>query len=164
MTGSIYQISVSRGGIPKLPIPHGFLGPLGIEGDAHARPQIHGGPRQAVLLIASEAIADLVDRGYPLFPGALGENLTTRGIDRRQMRVGQRYRIGEAVVELTKVRPPCNTLDVYGPSLKKEIYDPQVKAGDPSSPRWALSGFFASIVRSGNIRQNDIIALVDQVV
>jgi MOSC domain-containing protein YiiM len=164
MTGSIQQISISRGGVPKLPIPEGFLGPLGVEGDLHARPQVHGGPRQAVLLVASEAIDELIARGYLLFPGALGENITTRGIDRRQMRVGQRYRVGEAVVELTKVRAPCATLDVYGPAIKKEVYDPQVKAGDPSSPRWAMSGFYASIVRSGNIRQNDIIALVDQVV
>jgi MOSC domain-containing protein YiiM len=164
MTGSILQISISHGGIPKRSIPEGFLGPLGIEGDAHARPQFHGGPRQAVLLISSEAIADLTARGYPVFPGALGENLTTRGIDRRQMRAGQRYRVGEAVVELTKVRSPCSTLDIYGPAIKKEIYDSQVKAGDPASPRWAMSGFYASIVRSGNIRQNDIIVLVDQVV
>ena len=131
---------------------------------AHAHPQFHGGPRQAVLLICSEVIADLTARGYPLFPGALGENLTVSGFDHRQMRIGQRYRVGEAVVELTKVRAPCATLDVYGPSIKQEIYDSRVKAGDPTSPRWAMSGFYASIARSGNIRQNDIIVLVDQVV
>jgi MOSC domain-containing protein YiiM len=86
------------------------------------------------------------------------------GIDHRQLRPGQRYRVGEAVVELTKMRAPCSTLDVYGPAIKKEIYDPQVKAGDPSSPRWGMSGVYASTVRSGIIRQNDIITLVDQVV
>lgn len=164
MTGSIVQINVSRGGLPKYSISECFIGPLGLEGDAHANPQVHGGPRQAILLICSEAIADLTARGYLVFAGALGENLTTRGIDRRQMRVGQRYRIGEAVVELTKVRAPCANLDVYGPAIKQEIYDAQVKAGDPSSPRWAMSGFYASTVRSGNVRQNDIITLVDQVV
>jgi MOSC domain-containing protein YiiM len=164
MNGSILQISISRGGVPKRSIPQGFLGSLGIEGDLHARPQFHGGPRQAVLLIASEALEELTARGYLLYPGALGENLTTVRLDRRQWRAGQRYRVGEAVIELTKVRAPCATLDVYGPSIKKEVYDAKVKAGDPSSPRWALSGFYASIVRSGNIRQNDIIALVDQVV
>lgn len=164
MTGSVVQINVSRGGVPKYPIPRCFIGPLGVEGDSHAHPEYHGGPRQAILLLCSEAIEELKGCGYPLFPGALGENFTLRGIDRRQMRAGQRYRIGEAFVELTKVRAPCKTLDVYGPSIKSEIYDPQVKAGDVSSPRWALSGFYASIVLSGNVRQNDIISLVDQVV
>jgi MOSC domain-containing protein YiiM len=164
VNGRIVQISVSRGGVPKYAIAHSFIGPLGLQGDTHARPQIHGGPRQAILLICSEVIADLTARGYPLFPGALGENLTVSGLDHRQLRPGQRYRVGEAVVELTKMRAPCSTLDVYGPALKKEIYDPQVKAADPSSPRWGMSGVYASTVRSGIIRQNDIIALVDQVV
>ena len=83
MTGSIVQINISRGGMPKLPIPEGYVTPLGIEGDLHARPHIHGGPRQALLLICSEVIDQLIAEGYPLYYGALGENLTTRGIDRR---------------------------------------------------------------------------------
>lgn len=135
-----------------------------IRGDAWAHPQFHGGPNQALLLITSEGIAELVAQGFPLYYGALGENLTTAGLDRRQMRVGQRYRAGEVMLELTKVRSPCSTLDVYGPGIKQAIYDEQVKAGDPASPRWGLSGFYAKVVRPGVIRPHDIITLVDQVV
>jgi MOSC domain-containing protein YiiM len=164
VTGSIVQINISRGGVPKLPIPEGRVTALGIEGDLCAHPRIHGGPMQALLLICSEVIEQLIAKGYPLYYGALGENLTTRGIDHRQVRIGQRYRIGEVFVELTKIRAPCLTLDIYGPSIKEEIYDKQVKAGDPESPRWAMSGFYASILRTGTVRQNDIITLVDQVV
>jgi MOSC domain-containing protein YiiM len=164
VTGSIVQVSISRGGIPKLPIPEGFVTPHGIEGDRWAHPQIHGGPRQAVLLICSEVVDELAAKGYRVFYGALGENLTTRGLDRREMRAGQRYRVGEAFIELTKVRAPCSTLDVYGESIKAEIYDKQVKAGDPGSPRWAMSGFYAAILRAGMVRRDDIITLVDQVV
>ena len=60
---------------------------------------------------------------------------------------------------MTKVRGPCLTLDVYGPEIKGEIYDTQVKAGDFSSPRWGMSGFYAAVVQPGVIRANDIITL-----
>ena len=164
MTGTIVQINVSRGGIPKLPIVEAVITPDGIQGDSWAHPQFHGGPKQALLLIGAESIQELVGKGYPLYPGALGENLTTSGLDRRQIRVGQRYRIGEVLIELTKLRVPCNTLDVYGPGIKADVYDAQVKAGDPSSPRWGLGGFYAAVRKPGIIRQHDIITLVDQVV
>jgi len=110
--GRIIQISVSRGGLPKRSVPAGFITPLGIEGDLCAHPEIHGGPRQSVLLIAAEAVDELVERGYPVGYGALGENLTTRGLDRRQLRLGQRLRAGGAPLELTKVRAPRATPDV----------------------------------------------------
>jgi MOSC domain-containing protein YiiM len=164
MTGSIIQINVSPGGVPKRPIAEAELTPEGIRGDAWAHPQIHGGPNQAVLLITSEGIGQLIAQGYPVFPGALRENLTTAGLDRRQMRLGQRYRIGQVLLEITKMRAPCGTLDVYGPSIKQAVYDAQVKAGDASSPRWGLGGFYARVTHGGMVRPKDIIELVDQVV
>jgi MOSC domain-containing protein YiiM len=159
LTGTILQIGISRGGIPKRPVAEAVLTPLGIEGDAHAHPEIHGGPRQAVLVITAEGIAELAARGFAVYYGALGENLTTQGLDRRLLRAGQRFRAGSAVIELTEVRGPCATLDIYGPEIKGEIYDAQVRAGDFASPRWALSGFFAAVVQPGVIRANDIITL-----
>ncbi len=164
MTGSIIQINVSPGGIPKRPVAEAVVTPEGIAGDSWAHPQIHGGPNKAVLIITAEGIEELIAQGYPLFPGALGENLTTRGLDRRQMRVAQRYRAGEALLEISKLRSPCLTLDVYGPSIKDAVYDAQVKTGDPLSPRWGLGGFYARVLKSGVLRPRDIIVLVDQVV
>jgi MOSC domain-containing protein YiiM len=164
MTGTIVQISVSPGGVPKRAIAEGMVTPLGLEGDAHAHPQFHGGPRQALLLICAETVDELIERGYPLFYGALGENFTTRGLDRRQMRVGQRYRAGQSLIEITKVRVPCDTIEVYGSGLGKEIYDANVKAGNPDSPLWGMSGFYASVLRPGEVRQNDIISLIDEAV
>jgi MOSC domain-containing protein YiiM len=164
VTGSIVQVNISPGGIPKRAIVEGEVTPLGIRGDRWAHPEIHGGPNQALLLITSEGIEELVALGYRLFAGALGENLTIRGLDRREMRLGQRYRVGDVVLELTKMRAPCATLDVYGPSIKQAIYDAQIKSGDPSSPRWGLAGFYARVLQSGFIRPGDIIGLVDQVV
>jgi MOSC domain-containing protein YiiM len=161
MTGSILQISVSPGGVPKHAIPVGVLTPAGFEGDHHAHPDIHGGPRQAVLLITSEGIAELAAQGFPLIHGSLGENLTTTGIARQEWRTGQHWHIGpEAVIEITKRRAPCQTLNVYGPGIQAAIYDSLAAAGDPSSPKWGLSGFYASVVRPGIIQPGDEIVLV----
>jgi MOSC domain-containing protein YiiM len=162
LSGTVLQVSISRGGVPKRAIPEGDIGPRGIAGDGHDHPEIHGGPRQAVLLISSEAIAEITALGYPLYPGALGENITTVGIDRKQWRTGQRWRVGQAIVELTRPRAPCETLSVYGPGIQKAVYDAQVKAGDPSSPRWALAGFYASVVQAGVVRPGDPVSLLDQ--
>jgi len=159
MTGTIVQINVSLGGIPKRPIASGMITARGLAGDACAHPQIHGGPAQAVLLLASETIEELIGRGYPLFYGALGENLTTRGLDRRQLRIGQQLRAGAALLELTKVRGPCGQLDIYGPAIQREIYDQKVRAGDPSSPRWGMSGFYARVLQPGAVRPDDIISI-----
>src|ERR1700686_4473969 len=125
MTGSILQINSSPGGIPKRPVPEAIVTAEGLRGDSWSHPNIHGGPNQALLLITSEGIGQLIAQGYPLYPGALGENLTTLGLDRRQMRIGQRYRGGEVMFEITKMRAPCATLCVYGPTIAKAIYDAQ---------------------------------------
>src|ERR1700686_813465 len=164
MTGSILQINSSPGRTPKRPIPEAIVTAEGLRGDSWSHPNIHGGPNQALLLITSEGIDELIAQGYALYPGALGENLTTQGLDRRQLRAGQRYRTGEVLLELTKIRTPCTTLDVYDPSLKLAVFDAQVHGGDPSSPRWALSGFYARVLKAGVIRPHDIITLVGQIV
>jgi MOSC domain-containing protein YiiM len=160
--GSIQQINISKGGVPKLPVHEAVVTPLGIQGDFHAHPQIHGGPRQALLLISSEGIDELVEAGFPLYAGALGENITSKGLDRRSLRLGQRYRMGQVVIELTKMRAPCNTLTPYGPGIQQAVYDAQVKAKDYSSPRWGLAGVYARVVNPGTIYVGDPIALLDE--
>lgn len=153
----ILQISISKGGVPKTAIPSATVGRLGIEGDIHARPEFHGGPRQALLLIASEVIETLKEEGWPMFYGALGENLTTVGLDHKSWRPGTRYRIREVELELTVPRQPCATLNPYGRGIQKRIYDQLVKAGDPRSPRWGEAGFYASVLKGGRIEVNDTI-------
>jgi MOSC domain-containing protein YiiM len=160
VVGVIVQINVSAGGIPKWPIAAGTITPLCLAGDVWAHPAIHGGPRQAVLLIAAETIDELRARGYPVFYGALGENLTTRGLDRRELRIGHQLRAGGAVLEITKVRGPCAALDVYGPEIKQEIYDERVNAGDATSPRWGMSGFYACVVHPGFVHPDDEVAIL----
>jgi MOSC domain-containing protein YiiM len=138
----------------------GLITPLGIEGDLHAHPSIHGGPRKAILIIAAEIVDELISRGYPLFYGALGENLTTRGIPIRDLRIGDQLRAGGALLEITQPRGPCTALHVYGESLKDEIYDARVKALDSESPHWGMSGFYSRVLTPGPVRTNDIIEVV----
>ena len=160
MTATIVQVSMSAGGVPKRATPSAELTEFGIAGDSWRYPY-HGGRRKALLLITIEGIDELGAQGFPLFPGALGENLTTRGLDRRQLRLKQRFRVGECEIELTQIRTPCSTLEVYGAGIEAALYDAEVQAGNAGSPRWGLSGFYASIVRSGTIRAGDAIALVE---
>jgi MOSC domain-containing protein YiiM len=126
-----------------------MITPVGLQGDSWAHPQFHSGPDQRVLIIAAEAIDELAAQGFPVFYGALGENLTVRGVPPANLRAGQTWRAGDAILELTKVRVPCATLHVYGPAIRDRIYDARVKSGDFTSPLWARSGFYASVRRAG---------------
>jgi MOSC domain-containing protein YiiM len=159
--GIIEQVSTSNGGVPKFPVLHANITSEGIEGDKHKHPQYHGGPDKALLVITAEGLAELKTAGFPVYPGALGENLTTRGLDRRFMRPGQRYRAGSALLLFTRMRRPCEQLNPYGGNIQNAIFDASVKAGDPSSPRWGLGGFYAAVIEPGEIWPGDIIALVD---
>jgi MOSC domain-containing protein YiiM len=163
VSGKIQQISISRGGIPKRAIDQGNLTIAGFQGDSWDHPQIHGGPEQAVLLIASESLESLRTEGFMVHPGDLGENLTTEGLTPANWRSGQQYQVGQAVIELTKVRAPCNTLNIYGVPIKSAIYDARVEAGDFTSPRWALSGFYARVIRPGLIFPGNPINLLSDV-
>ncbi|HYZ84408.1 MAG TPA: MOSC domain-containing protein [Bryobacteraceae bacterium] len=165
MNGRVLQINVSpRGGIPKRRIEHGYVTRLGLEGDAVAHPNFHGAPNQAVLMITQGAIDELNAMGYEIFSGALGENFTVAGLDRRAVRLGERYRIGECTAEISKLRQPCDQLNVYNredlPRIQKQVFDAKVKAGDFSSPRWGLAGFYARIVEEGIVREGDEVELL----
>ena len=153
--GQVIQVSVSRGGIPKRAVTQARLTAQGVESDSHLNLQYHGGPRQAVLWITSEGNAELAARGFPIESGTLGENITIVGVDRRDWRAGQRWRIGEALIELTKMRSPCKTLLPLGSGIHAALYDAAVKAGDPSSPVWGLGGFYAAVVEPGLVRTRD---------
>jgi MOSC domain-containing protein YiiM len=158
--GAIVQVNISPGGLPKHPVPEGLITPLGVEGDRHAHPAIHGGPSKAILLIAAETVDDLIARGYPVFYGAMGENLTTRGVDFRALRIGDQLRAGAALLQVTQPRGPCSALDVYGPPIKNEIYDKRVKQLDYGSPHWGMSGLYATVLSPGAVKPGDIIELL----
>jgi MOSC domain-containing protein YiiM len=83
---------------------------LGITGDQVADVKDHGGPDMAVYAYAREDLdrwASELGREIP--DGHFGENLTTYGIDVNEALVGERWRVGEALMEISKVRIPCQT-------------------------------------------------------
>ena len=121
MQGIIHQINISQGGIPKLPIEEAKVRSGGIDGDSWAHPRIHGGPNQALLLISLEDLGALERQGFRTPPGALGENLTIIGINMREVRLGDRFRAGEVLLEITKLRKPCQTLDPIGRGITKRV-------------------------------------------
>lgn len=165
MIGTILHVNVSAGGIPKRDVGQAYLAPTGLEGDSWAHPRFHGGPKKAILLITSEALAELAAQGFELYPGALGENFTTEGLDRHQIRSGDRFQAGAATIEITTLRVPCATLNVFNSDsnrpIQSALYDEQVKAGDASSPRWGLGGFYARVLRDGLVRSGDRISYID---
>lgn len=154
------QVSISPGGVPNRAIEAGQVTSKGIAGDGWRHLAFHGTSKRAILLMTSEGIDELVARGFPVFYGALGENITTQRLDRRSLRIGQRFQAGEAVIELTEVRVPCDTLRVYGAGLRAVIFDARAQAWDPTSERWGMSGFYASVTQPGIVRPGDPIALV----
>jgi MOSC domain-containing protein YiiM len=159
--GILEQISRSNGGVPKLAIPGPvMLTESGVDGDRQRDLRYHGGPDKAVLMISAEVPDDLISRGFPVFPGALGENLTVRGLDIQLWRSGQQYRVGDAVIQLTTLRVPCSNLYRYGRHIGEELYDASCKAGDVTSSRWARGGFYARVLRGGLLTVGAEVALI----
>jgi MOSC domain-containing protein YiiM len=82
---------------------------LGLDGDQVSDTEHHGGVDQAVYAFAREDLDRWVEYlGQPIRDGQFGENLTTSGIDVNEAELGERWRIGSAVLEVASVRIPCN--------------------------------------------------------
>lgn len=103
-----------RTAIRKRPV----LGPvtatrLGLAGDGVGSPDVHGGADMAVYAFAREDLDRWgAELGLDLPDGWFGENLTTSGIDVNAALVGERWQVGGALLEISKVRIPCHTFQV----------------------------------------------------
>jgi len=69
VSGTVHQISISQGGVPKRPVPSATVTETGVEGDRHRNPRLHGGPQRAVCLFSLEVIERLRAEGHPIAPG-----------------------------------------------------------------------------------------------
>lgn len=107
MNARVVQVSVSQGGVPKLPVAEAEVTENGVAGDAQDDTKNHGGPEQAVCLFAVECIEAINADGHALFPGAAGENLTFEGLDWGLVVPGARLRAGEVELEVTRYTTPC---------------------------------------------------------
>ena len=106
--GRVVQLSVSKGGVPKLPVPTARITEDGLEGDGHRNLEVHGGPERAVCLFSMERIRALQAEGHAVTPGTLGENVTIEGIDWDVVLPNSRVLLGDEVaLEVTRYTSPC---------------------------------------------------------
>jgi MOSC domain-containing protein YiiM len=109
--GRVVQVNISPGGVPKAAVAEARVGRLGLDGDAHHHDHVHGGPHRAVALLGLEAIERVRADGHAIAPGAVGENLTTAGIELSLLPVGTRLAIGDRVLlELSSPAGPCDVI------------------------------------------------------
>lgn len=98
--------------ICKKPVQNAFLSKDGFHGDGVANTTHHGGMDRAVCIYPYEHYAHWEKEfGIQLPPAAFGENLTMTNMLEENIHIGDIIRIGEAVVQVTQGRVPCNTID-----------------------------------------------------
>jgi MOSC domain-containing protein YiiM len=83
----------------------------GIVGDEQADRRVHGGPEKAVHHYAAENYAIIAQAfaqcSEALVPGSLGENISAHGLTESSVHIGDVYRIGSAVLQVSQPRNPC---------------------------------------------------------
>lgn len=106
---------IGRTSIDKHPVTGAVLARrLGLLGDRVSDTKHHGGVDQAVYAFAREDLdAWAAELGHEIRDGQFGENLTTSGIDVNEAEVGERWLVGDAVLEVASVRIPCNDFKAW---------------------------------------------------
>ncbi|MBP8683814.1 MAG: MOSC domain-containing protein [Synergistaceae bacterium] len=115
-----------------------LLEELGIEGDAHA-----GFMHRQVSLIAVEDIRTMMEKLPDLVPGSFAENLTTEGFDLSALKIGDRLKVGETILEVSQIGKECHT--------KCEVFR---KTGDCIMPK---KGIFTRVIKGGKVKTGDTV-------
>lgn len=137
-----------RTGIFKEPIPGRVrLGRLNLEGDAQADLRVHGGPDKAVYAYPVEHYEywkQVLEMSALPF-GQFGENLTVEGLREDRVRLGDVFRVGTAVVQVTQPRSPCYKLGI--------------RMGSKDFPRLFQAsgrpGFYLRVLEEGEVGAGD---------
>ena len=143
-----------------------LLAALGVAGDAHSGATVKhrsrvrrdpGAPNlRQVHLMQSELFAELMARGFAVWPGDLGENITTEGIDLLALPQGTRLRLGaHALVQVTGLRNPCVQLDRFQPGLMHAVLDQ-----DAAASLVRKAGVMGIVLEGGEVRPGDAIEAV----
>ena len=138
---------------------------LGVDGDVHAgatvrhRSRVARDPTQPNLrqvhLLHGELHDELARRGFTVTPGAMGENVTTRGIDLLALPTGTRLHLGaDAVVEVTGLRNPCAQLDGLLPGLQRAVID-----HDTDGQLVRRAGIMGIVLAGGTVASGDAIVV-----
>ena len=108
-TGTVTQLSLSGGGVPKLPVQAVDVDFGGVVGDKHTYRVHHGRPWQALCLWSDEVIDAFRADGHPLSRGAAGENITVSGLNWADVRPGVLIRVGDVLAHVQAYAEPCNS-------------------------------------------------------
>lgn len=138
---------------------------LGVEGDAHAgttvkhRSRVSRNPAapnlRQVHLLHVELFDELMAAGFAVWPGELGENITTRSVDLLGLPTGARLHLGNvAVVEITGLRNPCSQLDKFQRGLMAATLD-----RDQKGSLVRKAGVMGVVIAGGEVRANDAIQI-----
>ncbi|SDY93107.1 MOSC domain-containing protein YiiM [Geodermatophilus africanus] len=142
----------NRSGIDKRPVPGRVaVHPLGLDGDVQVNRKYHGGEGQAVYAYAQEDAdwwsAEL-DRELPA--GRFGENLRTTGVDLTGAVLGERWRVGTALLEVTACRIPCANFERFWgvPKLVRRF------------TAHGASGAYLRVLETGDVGAGDAVEVV----
>lgn len=157
-------------GLPRLVMNHGepvstgifkepvtgavVLRTINLEGDRQSDLSVHGGTFKAVYGYPSEHYGywkqELPDMELPW--GMFGENFTTSGLHEAELGIGDKFRVGSAVVMVTQPRMPCYKLGIrFG---RADILRRFIASGRP--------GFYFAVVQEGKVSAGDEIELVER--
>jgi len=123
---------------------------VNLVGDDQADRRVHGGIDKAVYAYASEDYQWWSDQlGHSLAPGTFGDNLTTEGIEVGAAVVGQQWRVGDVVLEVSEPRVPCYKLGI-------RMNDPEFPTLFSAADR---PGTYLRIVEEGSLAAGDRIEI-----
>jgi MOSC domain-containing protein YiiM len=139
-------------GIRKGPVERGYVGALGLAGDVVADVENHGGPDQALYLYSSEDYAWWAgELGGAPEPGTFGENLTLSSFGAGQVRIGDRFRVGPALLEATAARIPCS---VFATRMGEREWVKRFAAA-------RRPGIYARVLEPGEVAVGDAVERID---
>ena len=133
-----------------------FLGEEDVVNDAVIDRRYHGGIDQAVYAY-SENHYDYWKNLYPDLDwkyGLFGENLTITNLEETEIQVGNHYKLGETIIEVTKPREPCMKLGLRFGTQKvlKQFWNS------------TKSGIYFKVIKTGNVKVGDEMVLIKKTV
>ena len=128
----------------------------GIEGDEHGDTRVHGGPEKAVHQYAAENYV-LLARVFPmctsaLIRGSLGENLSAHRLTERNVHLGDIFRVGTALLQVSQPRSPCWKINHRFDADRMSMFVAQER----------ITGWYYRVVEPGDIQAGDSIELVER--
>jgi MOSC domain-containing protein YiiM len=132
------------------------IGLLGLEGDEQADLSVHGGPDKAIHHYPSDHYpfwaAKAVDHPLLGAPGAFGENVSTWGLTEESVCIGDRFRFGTSLVEVSQGRQPC----------WKQGQRMEWSTLPAMMVRERRSGWYYRIIEEGQAKAGDMLDLLER--